>query len=170
MVLPCPSLYAILYAYPYIYIYICICVCQKRTEKHVFVFDHILSEKHLRFLDKKCSRVKFKTIHPSSRPNSCFPVAYCSASPQGIPSKYIRAHAFAWRDGREQTRVRELKSRSQKAFVFSFYWGAEHAGLCLKFNIEKEIDSKKNVDLNWNLFWLNFKPNDINPKVISIQI
>ena len=125
------------------YMHIRIYICQKRTEKHVFVFDHILSEKHLRCLDKNCSRVKFKTIHPSSRPNSCFPVAYCSASPQGIPSKYIRAHAFAWRDGREQTRVRELKSRSQKAFVFSFYWGAEHAGLCLKFNIEKEIDSKK---------------------------
>ena len=141
MVLPCPSLYAILYVYPYIDIYIY--MCQKRTEKHASVFDHILSEKHLRFLDKNCSRVKFKTIHPSSRPNSCFPVAYCSASPQGIPSKYIRAHAFAWRDGREQTRVRELKSRSQKAFVFSFYWGAEHAGLCLKFNIEKETDSKK---------------------------
>ena len=85
MVLPCPSLYA-KYVYPYIY---------QKTKKTFFVFKSILSEKHLRFLDKTCSRVKFKTIHPSSRPNSCFPVAYCSASPQGIPSKYIRAHAFA---------------------------------------------------------------------------
>ena len=51
MVLPCPSLYAILYAYPYIYI--CICVCQKRTEKHVFVFDHILSEKTSKIFRQK---------------------------------------------------------------------------------------------------------------------
>ena len=130
------------YMYIRIYIYLYMCV-SKKDRKACVRFWPYLSEKHLRFLDKKCSRVKFKTIHPSSRPNSCFPVAYCSASPQGIPSKYIRAHAFAWRDGREQTRVRELKSRSQKAFVFSLYWGAEHAGLCLKFNIEKEIDSKK---------------------------
>ena len=128
--------------YIYIYIYMYMCVSKKDRKTCVRFWPYFI-RKTSKILTKNCSRVKFKTIHPSSRPNSCFPVAYCSASPQGIPSKYIRAHPFAWRDGREQTRVRELKSRSQKAFVFSFYWGAEHAGLCLKFNIEKEIDSKK---------------------------
>jgi hypothetical protein len=141
MVLPCPSLYAILYVYPYIYMYMC--VSKKDRKACVRFWPYFIRKTSKIFRQKKCSRVKFKTIHPSSRPNSCFPVAYCSASPQGIPSKYIRVHAFAWRDGWEQKRIRELKSRSQKAFVFSFYWGAEHAGLCLKFNIEKEIDSKK---------------------------
>ena len=157
--------------YLYIYIYV-----SKKDRKTCFRFwKHFIGKTCKIFGPKVVAEYDVRPFaifrFPSSRPNSCFPFAYCTALPQGIPSKYIKAHVFAWRKRWEQKRVRELKSRSQKACVFSFYRGAEHASLCLKFYIEKEIDSKKNVDLNWNRFWLNLKPNNnINAKVMSIQI
>ena len=81
---------------------ICISVYnQYRTEKHVSVFENTLSEKHLYkvFRRKVVAEYDARPFtlfrFPSSRPNSCFPFAYCTALRQGIPSKYIRAHAFA---------------------------------------------------------------------------
>ena len=69
---------------------------------------------------------------------------------------YICVHMGSISHGKQGNND-SLNTTTCNTIVFSFYRGAEHAGLCLKFNTEKEVDLKKKSRLKLKSVLAKFK-------------